>query len=44
VILRGHLGKLVEYSFAKECLCSGDAAIRPKQRIHRLAKLVDRAI
>src|SRR5258708_3652498 len=28
-------------SFAKECLCSGDAAIRPKQKIHRLAVLVD---
>src|SRR5882762_5473178 len=31
-------------SFAKECLCSGDAAIRSKQKIHRLAVLIDSAI
>jgi hypothetical protein len=31
-------------SFAKERLCSGDAAIRPKQKIHRLAVLIDSAI
>jgi hypothetical protein len=31
-------------SFAKECLCSGDAAIRSKQKIHRLTVLIDSAI
>jgi hypothetical protein len=30
--------------FAEECLCSGDTAIRTKQKIHRLAVLVDRPI
>src|SRR3984957_8060574 len=31
-------------SFAKECLRSGDAAIRSKQKIHRLAVSIDSAI
>src|SRR5260221_9376297 len=31
-------------SFTKECLRSGDAAIRSKQKIHRLAVLIDSAI
>jgi hypothetical protein len=31
-------------SFAKECLCRGDAAIRPKQKNDRLAVFVDSPI
>jgi hypothetical protein len=44
VILRGQRGKLVDRALVKECLCSGDAAIRSKQKIHRLAVSIDSAI